>query len=76
MGTTISCTQRHHAWEWRSTNLIQPPSSPVTIQFSLWLHIIDRTARSCACLSKAIPTNPTFNTMPLGNDPRIALVIL
>ena len=32
---------------------MQPPSSPVTIQFSLWLHTIKRTARSCAC-----PSNP------------------
>lgn len=32
---------------------MQPPSSPVTIQFSLWLHTIERTARSCAC-----PSNP------------------
>jgi hypothetical protein len=42
-----------HAWGW-SHKLNAATSAPVTIQFSLWLHIIDRTAWSCACLSKAL----------------------
>lgn len=32
-----------------SNYFIEPPSSPVTIQFSLWLHTIDLTACSWAC---------------------------